>query len=117
MIAENVLRSMSMGKKAATTTAVGCQMPTAPASHSGEDNPCNVDDPSNENVKFKVGDPNKVIQDYCLKHQGNPVMTGPEGILEKYQRGKDQGSSLILMASLDTVTRRWSARTILIWAN
>lgn len=107
MIAENVLRTMdlikakSIGKKAATTTLIGCPIPTGPASHPGEHNSCFVDHPSDE-VKFKVDDANKVIKDYCLKHQGNTVMSGPDGILERFQNGDDTGSSLILMASLNT---------------
>ena len=107
MIAENVLRTMdltkakSKGKKAATTTIVGCPSPTGPASHVGEGSSCNVDSPSDE-VKFKIDDAYKVINDYCIKHQGDTVRSGPDGILEKYQNGDDQGSSLILMASLDT---------------
>ena len=107
MIAENVLRTMdltkarSMGKKAATTTLVGCPLPTGPASHLGEHNKCNNDDQTRNNGKFKVSDADQVIKKYCLKHQGNTVRPGPDGILEKYQNGDDKGSSLVLMASLN----------------
>ncbi|KAL9627685.1 MAG: hypothetical protein Q9204_006399 [Flavoplaca sp. TL-2023a] len=107
MIAENILRTMdltkvrSMGKKAATTTLLGCPLPTGPASHLGEHNKCNNDDQTINDGKFKVSDADKVIKEYCLKHQGNTVRSGPDGILEKYQNGDDKGSSLALMASLN----------------
>lgn len=107
MIAENILRSMdltkakSMGKNAATTTLVGCPSPTGPASHVGDRASCNSDHPSDD-VHFKVDDAYKVMKDYCLKHQGETVQSGPDGILERYQNGDDQSSSLILMASVDT---------------
>lgn len=107
MIAENVLRSMdlvkakALGKKAATTTLVGCPMPTGSASHLGEHGSCFVDNPSDE-VKFKIDDANKVIDEYCLKHQGETVQSGPDGILATYPNGGDKASQLILMASLNT---------------
>ncbi len=108
MIAENVLRTMDltkaklMGKKAATTTLLGCPLPTGPASHPGEQNTCEVDDPSGGYAKFKASDADKVIKEFCLKHQGDTTKSGPDGILERYQNGDDKGSSLILMASLNT---------------
>ncbi|KAL8976938.1 MAG: hypothetical protein Q9177_006738, partial [Variospora cf. flavescens] len=107
MIAENVLRTMdltkakSMGKKAATTTLVGCPLPTDLASHPGGEGFCEVDDPSGGAAKFKVSDADQVIKEFCLKHHGETAMSGPDGILEKYQNGDDKGSSLILTASLN----------------
>lgn len=108
MIAENILRMMdltkanSMGKRAATTTLLACPIPTGPASHPGQHKSCFADNPSNDAVKFKFDDANKVIKDFCLKHQGSIVKSGPYSIIKRYQNGDDTGSSLILMASLDT---------------
>ncbi|KAL8968187.1 MAG: hypothetical protein Q9197_005016 [Variospora fuerteventurae] len=62
---------------------------------------CEVDDPSGGDPKFKVSDADKVIKEFCLKHQGDAAMSGCDGILEKYQKGDDKGSSLILIASLN----------------
>ncbi|KAL8801153.1 MAG: hypothetical protein Q9182_004658 [Xanthomendoza sp. 2 TL-2023] len=99
MIAENILRTMdltkarSMGKKAATTTLLGCPLPTGPASHLGEHNKCYNDDQKGNNGKFKISDADKVIKNYCLEHQGDTVMSGPDGILEKYQNSDDKGDS------------------------
>ena len=104
MIAENILRLMdltkaqSMNKKAATTTLVGCPLPTGPASHDGQHNSCNRDS-GDDGVTFKVSDANNNIKDFCTKHQGEVVESGPEGILETYPIGSD---SMVLMASRDT---------------
>ena len=109
MIAENILRTMdlskakSMGQKAATSTLIGGPVPTGTASHPGQHVFCNVNNPDNEKVKFKVADADTVVKTYCLKHQSNVVGSGPEGeILEQYQNGNDQSTSLVLIAELDS---------------
>lgn len=107
MMAEAVLRTMdnvqanSMGQSAATTTLIGCPVPTGPASHAGEHNECYSDSQQPDQTTFAVADAEAAIKTYCLKHRNEKVTVG-DGILDQVPNGADASTSLILGASLDT---------------
>ncbi len=106
MIAEAILRTMdnvqasSIGQSAATTTLIGCPVPTGPASHAGEHDSCYSDSEKPDQATFAVSDANAAIKTYCLKHQNDKVSID-DGILDQVPNGATS-SSLILRASLDT---------------
>ena len=106
VIAESIIRLMDDVKakficqKGATSTYIGCPIPTGPASHDGEQTSCNGAGTNGENARFKVSDAETAIKTFCLKHQHDNAQSGPQGLLEKYDNGG--GSSLVLQASRDT---------------
>ena len=107
IMAEAVLRTMnivqanSMGQGAATTTSIGCPVPTGPASQAGEHNQYYSDSEQPDQTTFAVADADAAIQAYCLKHQNDKVTVG-DGILDQVPNGADASTSLVLRASLDT---------------
>ncbi|KAL9593257.1 MAG: hypothetical protein Q9219_007626, partial [cf. Caloplaca sp. 3 TL-2023] len=109
VIAEAVIRTMDdvAAKKAsgkgATTTLVGCPVPTGPASHIGQKDSCATAYTSDsEGTTFTVGDGTTAIKSFCLKHRNETVRTGDGAISEGFPNGKDTGSWIVLSASLDT---------------
>lgn len=106
-MAEAILRTMdsvqaeSIGQSAATTTLIGCPVPTGPSSHAGEHNQCYSDSQQPDQTTFAVVDAGAAIQAYCLKHQNDNVTIG-DGILDQVPNGADVSTYLILGASLDT---------------
>ena len=107
MIAEAILRTMDsvqaqlLGQSAATTTLIGCPVPTGPASHTGEHDQCYSDSKQPDQITFTVGDADAAIKTYCLKHQSE-IVTAGNGILDQVPNGADTSTSLFLQASLDT---------------
>lgn len=107
MIAEAILRTMDsvqaklIGQSAATTTLIGCPVPTGPASHTGEHDQCYSDTTQPDQTTFAVAAADAAIKTYCLKHQSQTVTAG-NGIMDQVPNGADASTSLILQASLDT---------------
>lgn len=122
MIAEAVIRSMDdvAAKKAsgkgATTTLVGCPIPTGPASHLGQMDSCATAFTSDsEGTTFTVDDGAAAIKSFCLKHKDETVRTGNGDISEALPNGKDRASWILLRASIDTTPACQSFRDIGKW--